>query len=645
MLYETLKELFTGICDAVRAKEGTVGLIDHQDIPARITELKSAPGGTAGSGDIREGKSAWVDGELVDGGLPVVRSSVAAFSGDDVSISKGTSNFLFSAMAAKEQIYPADVTVRFEVPLSRFGDAEADNVDYGVTFTSKNGLLMTGKRPVDEGSGTVVAGGAEADSLAELHYWEKRAAADTITEEKVEDYELYYYNSSLSITSYGFTHYASEIEVVDGALALVDPIDRGTINEETLNGKYIQNGSSFYRIPADAAITTTRNAGATAYTKKNVDRAFKLTCVTSGSTSIIVSNDSSAYPENGEQDGYSYVYKGTLSEAGAAAVIQALTITANGTYTVPDGVDGYSPITVNVPSEGGVQLPTLTTPAAATDLALDKQLIGADGEIVTGTLAEATDGIKIMSQFAELIGDPGATTFNVTATYLPNDIGDNTKGVILRPGALQTPRNIPTNLFGDAAASDVAKGKTFTSAAGLLVEGTMEAASADLSDIGNLHFWEKHGGDPSNAYLEQENVTANLKVAVTSVTGATSTNPIYHGSTFTFDAESKQFSLESDGYCTSLSDAQTKLPGKYIRYYTDKDYLYYVPEDAEISEYTTSYVGTTRYIKITNATKLTVNELLGYVASEGSDTYPENGEHSDGYWYVYRGLLADALGQ
>ena len=37
-------------------------------------------------------------------------------------------------------------------------------------------------------------------------------------------------------------------------------------------------------------------------------------------------------------------------------VVEALTVTANGVYTVPAGVDGYSPVTVNVqlPSASGV---------------------------------------------------------------------------------------------------------------------------------------------------------------------------------------------------------------------------------------------------------------------------------------------------
>lgn len=40
-------------------------------------------------------------------------------------------------------------------------------------------------------------------------------------------------------------------------------------------------------------------------------------------------------------------------QTGSDPVIQPLSVTANGTYTAPEGVDGYSPVTVNVPSSGG----------------------------------------------------------------------------------------------------------------------------------------------------------------------------------------------------------------------------------------------------------------------------------------------------
>ena len=39
LTYETLPELFTGICNAIRAKDGTSADINHQDIPAKIAAI------------------------------------------------------------------------------------------------------------------------------------------------------------------------------------------------------------------------------------------------------------------------------------------------------------------------------------------------------------------------------------------------------------------------------------------------------------------------------------------------------------------------------------------------------------------------------------------------------------------------------
>ena len=42
--------------------------------------------------------------------------------------------------------------------------------------------------------------------------------------------------------------------------------------------------------------------------------------------------------------------EGSIATIGRAPVIESKSITENGTYTAPSGVDGYSPITVNVPT-------------------------------------------------------------------------------------------------------------------------------------------------------------------------------------------------------------------------------------------------------------------------------------------------------
>ena len=51
---------------------------------------------------------------------------------------------------------------------------------------------------------------------------------------------------------------------------------------------------------------------------------------------------------------------------GAAPVIEALTVTENGTYSAPEGVDGYNPVTVNVASSGGDDLKGIIERTATT---------------------------------------------------------------------------------------------------------------------------------------------------------------------------------------------------------------------------------------------------------------------------------------
>lgn len=288
--------------------------------------------------------------------------------------------------------------------------------------------------------------------------------------------------------------------------------------------------------------------------------------------------------------------KGTLTDEKEPAVIQSLTVTDNGTYTPPNGVDGYSPVVVNVKSpdggivlpelsnhgteedlaegtqligpdggivdgkvkpgdryfyqdsggvdcffedgslcfkhtfdknaiyrsgqnielhgsdlgnadashvekgwtftsekglkiegelEVGVQLPTIAEDVLgkATDLAENKQLIDADGNIVTGALIEVPDGgLVIAKHDHEIGGTKGNTTFNLGAAWKNDALKD---GLIMRYGSRFGIRDFPTALLGDAELSDVAKGKTFTSAAGYLAVGTMEPSSGgvELPDI------------------------------------------------------------------------------------------------------------------------------------------------------------------
>jgi len=156
----------------------------------------------------------------------------------------------------------------------------------------------------------------------------------------------------------------------------------------------------------------------------------------------------------------------------------------------------------------------------------------------------------------------------------------------------------------------------------------------------NLYVWKKHEGDPST-YMEEAVTNVLLRVSLyISYTGSTATWTIRHGSSFTYDLESKKFTLEVDGHVTApTADEMEVMLGKYIRYDTDDEYLYYIPEDATFTDIRTT--SDTRSVEISKATKLKFPECFGYAAAKADDTYPENGEHTDGYWYVYHKQLGD----
>lgn len=75
MAYNSLSELFKGICDAIRSKTGTTDKINHQDIPDRITAIVTGSTGVdttitsngADASHILSGKKAWVNNTLLTG--------------------------------------------------------------------------------------------------------------------------------------------------------------------------------------------------------------------------------------------------------------------------------------------------------------------------------------------------------------------------------------------------------------------------------------------------------------------------------------------------------------------------------------------------------------------------------------------------
>ena len=173
---------------------------------------------------------------------------------------------------------------------------------------------------------------------------------------------------------------------------------------------------------------------------------------------------------------------------------------------------------------GGIELPELTSPGTADDLLAGKQLIGQDGSIIEGELIPGTDTSDATATADDIAEDKTAYVNGEKVTGSLDVITSGISGMaktieslsdrydfaltfnsdrIMRRDSRCTV-GVPREDFGDATAADVVAGKTFTSAEGMNVSGTLEV--------------------PAPAVIESLTITENG--TYTAPDGVTGYNPI-----------------------------------------------------------------------------------------------------------------------
>lgn len=122
---------------------------------------------TATADDMAEGVTAYVNGEKVTGTLPTTTSVDIGTFYSDVSFVEGTSGAYFVCEGTYNYtkiVKKPNVLVK--VDADKFGDATAEDVVAGKTFTSTEGLLVTGTHVCGEGLDTSDATATESDIVS-----------------------------------------------------------------------------------------------------------------------------------------------------------------------------------------------------------------------------------------------------------------------------------------------------------------------------------------------------------------------------------------------------------------------------------------------------------------------------------------------
>ena len=194
---------------------------------------------------------------------------------------------------------------------------------------------------------------------------------------------------------------------------------------------------------------------------------------------------------------------------------------------------------------GGVELPTLENPGTASDLAQGKQLIGADGNVVEGTVTEHTpesgDLYKSLNRsdwVSEYDPEEGNYCVHSTTTF-END-------ALVRSGST-VEHYVWGSELGNAKREEVPQGVTFTSENGLKIEGAMPSASG-------LHFDEdQFTVDYSDSWFGVESPKSGLNMMLKE--GGTASGYI-EGDTF---GDAKPEDVRAGVYFTSKNGL--KIPG------------------------------------------------------------------------------------
>lgn len=423
---EVLRQIFQGIANAIREKDGTTAATDKISPPNYESRIRAIQTGvdtsdaTAVASDIASGKTAYgARGKITGTVVSVESGSISSATGSNPEFNSATNTITISASFPQGSMFKPSSTLEMTIPASAFGDATVADVASGRTFTSSAGLKLTG---------TASTGGVSTSDATATSADIRRGATAYISSGKVSGTmpDAGAISGKLGITG-GASWNPSDPNRGSGTVTITG------VNQSAGYTEGYSNGSITVTVPADRLLK-----GRTVMPTTAVQKIIEAEDIAYGT--ISVAGDPNLIPSN---------IKSGVSIFGV-----------NGTHT--SGTD------------------TSDATATASDIASGKTAYGASGKI-TGTIKTVTE----MKSFADWGDDIAFEDLEYQSGLINCKTKPLVNDELFRAGS-RIQFQIRNTYFGNAYAKDVASGKTFTSVDGLKVIGTAKLpTSAPLTIVNN----------------------------------------------------------------------------------------------------------------------------------------------------------------